>query len=65
MLDSTHIKALKNIVGAENCYDDKAHLLAYCYDATRERYEPEAVYSHAMRARLARFSNTLMCIKSL
>ncbi|MGX3098977.1 FAD-linked oxidase C-terminal domain-containing protein [Helicobacter sp. 23-1046] len=43
MLDSTHIKALKNIVGEENCYDDKAHLLAYCYDATRERYEPEAV----------------------
>lgn len=43
MLDSTHIKALQNIVGKENCYDDKAHLLAYCYDATRERYEPEAV----------------------
>ena len=43
MLDSIHIKALKNIVGADNCYDDKAHLLAYCYDATRERYEPEAV----------------------
>lgn len=43
MLDSIHIKALKNIVGEENCYDDKAHLLAYCYDATRERYEPEAV----------------------
>lgn len=43
MLNATHIKALKAIVGDENCYDDKAHLVAYCYDATRERYEPEAV----------------------
>ncbi|WP_300447908.1 FAD-linked oxidase C-terminal domain-containing protein [Helicobacter mastomyrinus] len=43
MLDKSHIQALKSIVGEENCYDDKAHLVAYCYDATRERYEPEAV----------------------
>jgi len=43
MLDSRHIKMLKKIVGEDNCYDDKAHLSAYCYDATRERYEPEAV----------------------
>lgn len=43
MLDKSHIEALKHIVGEENCYDDKAHLVAYCYDATRERYEPEAV----------------------
>ena len=43
MLESTHFKALQNIVGQENCYNDKAHLIAYCYDATRERYEPDAV----------------------
>ncbi|MFC3867628.1 glycolate oxidase subunit GlcD [Helicobacter equorum] len=42
-LDSAHIRALKNIVGEENCYDDTAHRIAYCYDATRERYEPQAV----------------------
>ena len=43
MLDKSHIQTLKSIVGEVNCYDDKAHLVAYCYDATRERYEPEAV----------------------
>ncbi len=34
---------LKRLVGAENVYDDKAHLIAYCYDATRTRYMPDAV----------------------
>lgn len=43
MLHKRHIQALKAMVGEENCYDDKAHLIAYCYDATRERYEPDAV----------------------
>ena len=43
MLDKKYIKAFKNIVGEENIYDDKAHLIAYSYDATRERYEPDAV----------------------
>ncbi|MCX2716930.1 FAD-binding protein [Helicobacter sp. MIT 21-1697] len=43
MFNKSHIQAIKNIVGEENCYDDKAHLVAYCYDATRERYEPDAV----------------------
>lgn len=43
MLHEEHRKKLKNIVGEENYFDDKAHLIAYCYDATRERYEPEAV----------------------
>lgn len=33
----------KNIVGEENVYTNRAHLLAYCYDATKERYEPECV----------------------
>ena len=31
------------MVGAENIYDDKAHMLAYSYDATRTRFEPDAV----------------------
>ncbi|MDR0467430.1 MAG: FAD-binding protein [Campylobacteraceae bacterium] len=43
MLDTIDIKALKNIVGDDNVYTDKAHLLAYSYDATRNRFEPDAV----------------------
>ncbi len=43
MLDKKDIKAFKNIVGEDNIYDDKAHLIAYSYDATRERYEPDCV----------------------
>lgn len=36
-------KKLKDFVGEENYYDDEAHLQAYCYDATRERYVPDCV----------------------
>ena len=43
MIDKKHFKAFKKIVGDENIYDDKAHMLAYSYDATREHYEPDAV----------------------
>ncbi len=43
MMDSIHINQFKKIVGAENIYDDKAHMIAYSYDATRTRYEPNAV----------------------
>ncbi|MGI0406061.1 FAD-linked oxidase C-terminal domain-containing protein [Helicobacter himalayensis] len=43
MLESQHFLALQNIVGKEDCHNDKAHLIAYCYDATRERYEPDTV----------------------
>ncbi|MEA3315740.1 MAG: FAD-linked oxidase C-terminal domain-containing protein, partial [Campylobacterota bacterium] len=32
-----------NIVGKENIHSDKAHLIAYCYDATKTRFEPDAV----------------------
>lgn len=31
------------MVGEENVYDDKAHMIAYSYDATRNHYEPDAV----------------------
>jgi len=42
-MDAKHIEHFKQCVGAENVYDDKAHLIAYCYDATRTRYQPDAV----------------------
>ena len=43
MLDKKHIKHFEGLVGKENVYSDKAHLIAYSYDATRTRFEPEAV----------------------
>jgi len=43
MLDKKHIKQFEKMVGSENIYSDKAHLIAYSYDATRTRFEPEAV----------------------
>jgi len=43
MIAKEHLSALRKIVGNENIYDDKAHLLAYSYDATRTRFEPDAV----------------------
>ncbi len=42
-MDQRHIKFFKKLVGAENIYDDKAHLIAYSYDATRAHFEPDAV----------------------
>ncbi len=43
MLDKKHVKQLRRIVGDDNVFDDKAHMIAYSYDATRNRYEPDAV----------------------
>ncbi len=43
MVDETHIQYFKNIVGCDNIYDDKAHLRAYSYDATRLHFNPDAV----------------------
>ncbi len=43
MLDKQDIAHFENIVGKENIYSDKAHLIAYSYDATKARYEPELV----------------------
>jgi glycolate oxidase len=42
-MDTKHINQFKKIVGNENVKEDKAHLIAYCYDATRTRFEPDAV----------------------
>ncbi len=43
MIDIKHIQSLKDIVGKENVFSDKAHMIAYSYDATRTRFEPDAV----------------------
>lgn len=43
MIDPKHLEQLKEIVGQENVKSDKAHLIAYCYDATKARFEPDAV----------------------
>ena len=43
MIDYKHIQKFTDIVGDENIYSDKAHLIAYSYDATREHFEPDAV----------------------
>ncbi|KLE05802.1 FAD-binding protein [Aliarcobacter butzleri] len=43
MIDKKHLDYLTSIVGEENIKSDKAHLIAFCYDATRSRFEPDAV----------------------
>ncbi|MBA1433009.1 MAG: FAD-binding protein [Epsilonproteobacteria bacterium] len=43
MIDTKHIEYFTKIVGDENIYSDKAHLIAYSYDATREHFEPDVV----------------------
>ncbi len=43
MLENRHIHKFEAIVGKENFYSDKTHKLAYSYDATRERFEPDGV----------------------
>ncbi len=43
MINKQDIIHFENIVGKENIYSDKAHLIAYSYDATKVRYEPELV----------------------
>ena len=43
MVDNKHLQQFILTVGKENVYSDKAHLIAYSYDATREHFEPDAV----------------------
>ena len=43
MINNKQLNYLSSIVGSENIKNDKAHLIAYCYDATRIRFEPDAV----------------------
>jgi len=42
-MDKKHIEFFQSVVDKENVYIDKAHLRAYSYDATKKRFEPEAV----------------------
>ena len=42
-MENKHIDFFKSIVGNDNVYSDKPHLRAYSYDATKKRFEPEAV----------------------
>ncbi len=43
MIDSKHLDYFKKLLESDNVYSDKAHLIAYSYDATREHFEPDAV----------------------
>ena len=43
MIDKQHLDFFVTLLGSENVYSDKAHLIAYSYDATREHFEPDAV----------------------
>jgi glycolate oxidase len=43
MIEKKHLDSFINIVGSDNVKSDKAHLIAYCYDATKTRFEPDAV----------------------
>ncbi|MGB6329258.1 MAG: FAD-linked oxidase C-terminal domain-containing protein [Halarcobacter sp.] len=43
MIEQSHLDFITSIVGKENVKSDKAHKIAYCYDATRERFEPDAI----------------------
>ena len=38
-----HVEYFKKLLGKDNVYDDKAHLIAYAYDATKNRFEPDLV----------------------
>ena len=42
-MEIKHINYFKTLLGSDNVYDDKAHMIAYSYDATRNHYEPDAV----------------------
>ena len=42
-MEPKNIKYFKDLLGNENAYDDKAHKIAYSYDATRTHYEPDLV----------------------
>ncbi len=43
MLDHSHIYFFEKLIDKENVYSDKAHMIAYSYDATRAHFEPDAV----------------------
>lgn len=42
-MESKQMSYFTRLLGEENCAFDQAHLIAYSYDATRERYLPDGV----------------------
>ena len=42
-MNSVHVEFFEQLLGKENVNSDKAHLLAYSYDATRNSYLPDLV----------------------
>ena len=42
-MDKKHEKFFIKLLGEDNAYFDEAHKIAYCYDATRQRYAPDGV----------------------
>ncbi|EAH8299610.1 FAD-linked oxidase C-terminal domain-containing protein [Campylobacter fetus] len=42
-MDAKHIKYFEKLLGEDNAKFDKAHQIAYCYDATKKRFEPDGV----------------------
>lgn len=42
-MHDSHFEYFKTIVGNNDCFNDEAHIQAYCYDATRERAYPKYV----------------------
>ncbi|NLY03353.1 MAG: FAD-binding protein [Campylobacter sp.] len=42
-MDTKHSEFFTNLLGKENTYFDKPHLLAYSYDATRKEHLPDGV----------------------
>lgn len=42
-MDKKHIEFFAKLLGSDDAYFDDAHKIAYCYDATRKRYLPDAV----------------------
>lgn len=43
MIEKKHLEHFISIIGKENVKSDKAHMIAYSYDATRTRFEPDVV----------------------
>lgn len=42
-MEAKHIEFFTNLLGESNAYFDKPHILAYSYDATRRKHQPDGV----------------------
>ena len=43
MIEKKYLKHFIKVLGDDNVFSEKAHLIAYSYDATRSKFEPDAV----------------------